>query len=299
MRHNWATVLFFVGLLWLVGGFFIPLLDALTRQFRKSPAVVARSPDITQCPPVVTSTLDPPRVVTSELRTALRTHGWALAAVYIGTPGIVPVHPALAARWTSQVGQDRTITKIFQNKKGGFFIDLAANDAVEFSNTLTLEQEFNWDGLCIEANPKYYYMLYQRKCMVIQAAVGKRDDDKIAFAMRDGFGGLVGTRFDNIWASEIENVTTVSLQRLLHDMNAPRVIDYLSLDIEGAEEFVFETFPWDRYQILLMTVERPKNNLKAMLLEHRYIHLRDHGDFGDSMWIHADFPGLDLVLAGN
>jgi hypothetical protein len=35
------------------------------------------------------------------------------------------------------VNQDKTIAEIFGNKKGGFFVDLASNDAVDLSNTLS------------------------------------------------------------------------------------------------------------------------------------------------------------------
>ena len=46
----------------------------------------------------------------------------------------------------SQSGQDTTILKIFQGKKSGFFVDLAANDAVFDSNTMILEIERDWQG---------------------------------------------------------------------------------------------------------------------------------------------------------
>lgn len=36
-----------------------------------------------------------------------------------------------------QVAQDETVVDIFGGKKGGFFVDLASNDAVKLSNTLS------------------------------------------------------------------------------------------------------------------------------------------------------------------
>jgi hypothetical protein len=42
------------------------------------------------------------------------------------------------------------------------------------------------------------------------------------------------------------------------------VIDYLSLDIESAEAWIFETFPWEDYTFLTLTVERPKAALIQM-----------------------------------
>ena len=75
---------------------------------------------------------------------------WVWTAVFRGN---ATRPPHLAAQWTSQVGQDRTIAEIFDGKRGGFFLDLAANDAAVLSNTLMLEQSFGWCGICVEANP--------------------------------------------------------------------------------------------------------------------------------------------------
>lgn len=82
-------------------------------------------------------------------------------------------------RWTSQVGQDRTIVDIFDGKRGGYFVDLAANDAVTYSNTLTLEQELGWTGLCVEPNPLYLQGLLERRCDLAVAATGRRTGEEV------------------------------------------------------------------------------------------------------------------------
>ena len=40
----------------------------------------------------------------------------------------------------SQAGQDHTVLDILGGKRGGFFVDLAANDASHISNSVLLEQ---------------------------------------------------------------------------------------------------------------------------------------------------------------
>jgi hypothetical protein len=59
-------------------------------------------------------------------------------------------HPA-TGKWFSQHGQDVAVQQVLNFKQGGFFVDLAANDAVWASNTFILESNFNWKGICIEA----------------------------------------------------------------------------------------------------------------------------------------------------
>lgn len=224
----------------------------------------------------------------------MRTRGWAMPAVYVGD-----MHDAgIDSRWTSQVGQDRTVIHLFKGNRSGFFVDLAANDAVALSNTLTLEQEYDWSGICMEANPKYFERLYLRKCQLVQAAVGRIDNERASFNFRDEFGGLVGSAFDNKEGSGgyVKTHATVSLEHVFSDLSVPAVIDYMSLDIEGAEEWVFETFPWGEYTILVLTVERPKEKLKQLLLNNGYAYVCDHGDWGDQMWLHSTFPELHVAI---
>jgi hypothetical protein len=59
-------------------------------------------------------------------------------------------HPS-TGKWFSQHGQDVAVQQVLNFKQGGFFVDLAANDAVWASNTFVLESNFKCKGICIEA----------------------------------------------------------------------------------------------------------------------------------------------------
>eukprot|EP00960_Hanusia_phi_P001153 31362-Hanusia_phi.AAC.1 len=199
-------------------------------------------------------------------------------------------------RWTSQVGQDKTIVDIFQGKRGGYFVDLASNDAVSISNTLTLEQEYGWNGLCIEPNQNYFAGLLKRKCKLAVAVATGKTGDRVPFAMRGGLGGIVGKEFDNNQPKgSMMNFTTVSITKIFEDFQVPKVVDYLSLDIEGAEYYTFKDFPWDRYKFLTMTVERPKK-LAPILEKNGYVYVKTHGGFGDRLYVHKSFPDINRVL---
>ena len=41
------------------------------------------------------------------------------------------------------------------NHTGGFYVDLAANHPVQLSNTVYLERQLNWTGICIEPSTLY------------------------------------------------------------------------------------------------------------------------------------------------
>ncbi|KAI2498963.1 methyltransferase [Fragilaria crotonensis] len=185
-------------------------------------------------------------------------------------------------------------------KRKGFFVDLAANDATFLSNTYSLEKKFGWTGLCIEPNPIYWANHTYRDCQVVAAVVGKERMEEVRFRFNNGvFGGITGDGFDN--RKEAEKVAdlkyTVTLKEILERFKAPKQIDYLSLDVEGAESFILEQFPWTDYNVSLMTIERPKEDLKALLDQNGYKFLKKLSSWGETLWAHESMmDSLDLLI---
>ena len=70
--------------------------------------------------------------------------GWHPITVFFGTNAHDGLQIPPNQKWFSQVHQDEIVYGLLDGKRG-YFIDLAANDAKEFSNTLALEQ-VGWDG---------------------------------------------------------------------------------------------------------------------------------------------------------
>ena len=53
--------------------------------------------------------------------------------------------------------QDKwVVQEVFQYKKKGFFLDLAATNGLLENNTYVLEKFFEWDGIAIEANNFFF-----------------------------------------------------------------------------------------------------------------------------------------------
>ena len=233
--------------------------------------------------------------------------GWKKILVYVGNETMDRssefYSPRLKPKSHSQAGQDQTVAHLFDGKSG-FFIDLAANDAVALSNTLMLERDYGWEGICIEANPNYWSRLARRRCTVVGAAVGKVDNEIVEFNFglaqpglkvpgedNGVFGGIVG--FDNkprhVKKERSSPLHTASLLNVLEKTRAPPDIDYLSFDVEGAELFIAQSFPWDKYTVKLMTVEKPSSTFKSFLTETAHmVYLTTlqspHGKFYDELW---------------
>ena len=76
---------------------------------------------------------------------------------------------------------------------------------------------------------------------------------------------------------------------------APHQIDYLSLDVEGAEWFVLTNFPLHHYRIHIITAERLKGPVREYLKEHGFQFIKRITRWGESLWIHNDsIPHLEL-----
>jgi Methyltransferase FkbM domain len=231
--------------------------------------------------------------------------GWNMIHVFIGMneskiehmidASAIPNDYFYTTRWFSQLRQDEVVFQILQEKKGGYFVDLAANDAIRISNTFALEHHHGWGGIVIEPNPIYWPGLAYRNCTVIAAVIGQQTGTAMKFKFPKSTpapkGGLVGQTFDNHGdgGTSDEDVMryTVTLLDIFKKFNTPKVIDYFSLDIEGAETFVMEAFPFDQYRFNVLTVERADERLQGLLQQNGYTLLKQLKDWGETIWIHS------------
>jgi hypothetical protein len=223
--------------------------------------------------------------------TCARNGGFKSVHFFVGTEELTS--PKIS---TSQDAQDLLISHVHGGNPG-FFVDLAANDAVHISNTFTLERDFGWTGVCIEVNPKYLWNLARRRCTVVAAVVSDRSDQNISFAMNDCFGAILGSGLHNYNAGRSENkfkFRTVTLAQVLELVHAPAVIGYMSLDVEGSEHLVLKNFPFDRYMFTMLTVERPSRVLRTLLVSKGYVFVCCLTVYVDTLYAHNSVVGTEI-----
>jgi hypothetical protein len=217
-----------------------------------------------------------------------------------------PNRPAkLPMNSASQCRQDVTVFEILGNKEKGFFVDLAAHEWQRISNSFSLEHHANWNGLCIEPIPDYAQgILENRRCKLIRNPVFSASNYHVTFKFSGYNSGIVGKNMDN---KEIGNrdrafsFLTVTLMNILTQFKAPFVIDYLSLDIEGAELHAMKHFDFGMYTFLLVTIERPTKELHILLSRHKYwfatiLRKKNWETFGESLYIHESAPNFKKYM---
>lgn len=175
--------------------------------------------------------------------------------------------------WHSQSGQDRFIDEaIFKGATGGVFVDVGAYDGVNGSNTLFFEQFRGWRGILVEPSPKWCEVARSfRKMPCLQVAVGNEEGMAEFLRVDAGYtqmGGLVDSydtglkeqvTSDPRFEGKVVQVQVRRLDNVLKEHGLTRV-DYLSLDVEGAEADILEDFPFQEYDIKVFSIE---NNLNT------------------------------------
>ena len=144
----------------------------------------------------------------------------------------------------TQLNQDFFALMINGFKKELFFIEIGANDGFNLSNTYYLENHFKWKGILVEPNPRYNESLKKRKSKHINIAISDKIGE-IKFADAGLYGGglnnLDTAHKNKLEKSQVITVPTNTLLSLFND-NTPRRIDYISIDVEGAEIEILKQF---------------------------------------------------------
>ena len=94
---------------------------------------------------------------------------------------------------------------------------------------------------------------------------------------------------------DVVSYSSVSFLNILENFEVPRIVDFLSLDCEGAETLVMSTFPWNKHIFVTMSIERPDSVLHETLEKEGYVKLGWHGT--DIFYVRREFfPDLHAVV---
>jgi FkbM family methyltransferase len=143
-----------------------------------------------------------------------------------------------ASEYSAQLNQD--IFALLMNRfRKGYFLEIGANDGFTFSNTVYLEEHFGWEGVLVEANPRYQELLAKRENSTIVSKAVTAQAGPIEFVDAGLYGGIkssIDPRHSRKTTQERSIlVDSISLEELLTEVDAPLCIDFLSIDVEGSE----------------------------------------------------------------
>lgn len=141
----------------------------------------------------------------------------------------------------SQAGQDLFVLAMLENKRGGYYCEIGGADPFESNNTFLLENSYDWMGFSVEFDhglAKKFNAERKNYCVCEDA-----------------------TKFDYL--------------NQFQSLGLPRQIDYLSVDIEPAENTykALRKLPMDLYRFSVITYEhdRHADGVEHMLLSREYL----------------------------
>ncbi len=171
----------------------------------------------------------------------------------------------------SQIRQDIFALAELDFQTGGFFVEFGATNGVELNNTRLMESQFGWTGILGEPARGWHADLRRnRKAIIDTRVVWKTSGEMVRFTetprgTNSAISSFVktsrrirGTTYD---------VETVSLNDLLETHNAPRVIDYISVDTEGSEFDILNALDFDRWSFRVMSVEHAYEPQRQKILD--------------------------------
>ena len=192
-----------------------------------------------------------------------------------------------AAKWLeqskAQLHQDIFVLSEVDFKKEGYFVEFGATNGHDLSNTHLLETQFNWQGIVAEPAKSWHQDLKNnRDCHIETDCVWRETGKSLLFnEVDDGELSTLDefTKSDHFSKKRKKgttySVTTISLNDMLEKYNAPREIDYLSVDTEGSEYEILSHFDFDSYNIKVITVEHNYTETRAkvhkLLTQHGYV----------------------------
>lgn len=166
---------------------------------------------------------------------------------------------------SSQLGQDAIVDRFLKKQRDGYFVDLGACWYQNMNNTYFFEKERGWKGIAIEYDNKFTQGWSENRPNTLHI---------------------------------VQDATIVDYQKLFDEFNMPKMIDYLSIDLEPPEvtlQCLYKVLEADyEYKVISFEVDYYRNKIirdvsRQLLSDRGYIltgEIFDRGYHVDDMWVH-------------
>ena len=161
----------------------------------------------------------------------------------------------------SQTDEESIINRYFDGKSDGFYVDIGAGDAVEFSNTYALYLQ-GWHGILVEPYPRYKKDILEKRpkdklcAKVITDRVGEAEMWDTAM-----LGTIIGDdykehplRKDGIMRTPY-SVPCYTMKEFLEEYPEAKEPDFCSIDIETGEEALLKCTDFTVFKPKLICIE--------------------------------------------
>lgn len=164
----------------------------------------------------------------------------------------------------SQLSQDLFVLAQTNFSKEGFFVEFGATNGLDLSNSWLLEKQLGWTGILAEPASFWHESLERNRPLakIEKKCVWKDSHSTLLFnetllaelSTVDTYSDLDSHSKSREMGSKYL-VDTITLRDLLIKHNAPKYIDFLSIDTEGSELEILSAFDFSEYRFGVITCE--------------------------------------------
>jgi FkbM family methyltransferase len=193
-------------------------------------------------------------------------------------------------------GQEELLIRhFFRDRRDGVYLDIGCFDYKKWSTTYYLEKHLGWTGIGVDADDQYRggWEEHRPKSKFVAYAVTDKSGETIKFHLA---GGLSATEADTknleMWKEKKKfktvavEVPTITMNDLLEREGIEK-IDFLSMDINGAEPVALAGFDIERYSPALVHVEASPHrhdDLRAYFEKHNYVRIEEYAKHDKTNW---------------
>ena len=171
----------------------------------------------------------------------------------------------------SQEGEDLVLSRIFENKNTGFYVDVGAHHPKRFSNTYLFYKR-GWRGINIDAMPGSMHSFNKARPRDINLELGIAElRNKLDYYIfnepaLNGFSRDLSQQrhaADSAYLiSDVIKIDVMPLREVLHQyLPCGQSIDFMSVDVEGLDFQVLKSNDWNRYRPTYVLAETLESSL--------------------------------------
>ena len=182
----------------------------------------------------------------------------------------------------SQLYQDVFASFVIGNQFDKTFLEFGATDGLELSNSFMLENTLNWSGVLSEPSPQWHEVLQENRkyTKIIKKCIWSESGKILDFFMSDrGNFSTLNEFIDSDRysmplntesrkkAGKLITVETISLNDVIKEYFNNTSPSYISIDTEGSEFKILESFNFENYRPKVFTVEHNFTELQSKIDE--------------------------------
>lgn len=211
----------------------------------------------------------------------------------------------------SQEGEDLILSRLFNEKRNGFYIDIGAHHPIRLSNTYKFYL-MGWNGINIDAAPGSMVPFRQirDRDINIEAALSDETKELQYYIFNEPALNTLSketaetkSKISGYYIKEVISLKTETINSLLaKNIKSEQVIDFLTIDIEGLDIIVLKSLNFSKYRPVAILIEIKDFNVYENSDLVKFLNINSYHFYAKTVntvfFLRRDNPNLTIYNAG-